>query len=241
MTDILLIIGASSEIGINLINNTSRDTQIIAHYNSSKEELEKLKETNENLFLIKADLSSSSEVNSLINEVETKFGTPNKIVHLASSKFNNIRFKDLDLDSFDEELTIGIKSLIVILKAFLPKLAKEKRGKVVCMLSSVTLNVPPKNLVQYTAIKYMLLGIVKSLASEYADKRININGISPSMIETKFLSNVNEKIVELSAYNNPLKRNAQVTDVVPSINFLLSKDSDYMTGINLPITGGLIF
>ena len=74
------------------------------------------------------------------------------------------------------------------------------------MLSSVTINLPPKALVHYTTIKYALLGLVKSLASEYGNKNIQINALSPSMIETKFLENINEKIIEINAHNHPLKR-----------------------------------
>ena len=123
----------------------------------------------------------------------------------------------------------------------MPKLAKEKRGVVVVMLSSCVLGVPPKALSHYTTVKYALLGLVKSLASEYADKRIRINAISPSMIETKFLSNIDERLIEIIASNNPLKRNASPTDIVPTVKLLLSDDASFMNGANLPITGGSIF
>jgi 3-oxoacyl-[acyl-carrier protein] reductase len=61
------------------------------------------------------------------------------------------------------------------------------------------------------------------------------------MIETKFLDNINEKFVELNAYNHPLKRNAQVQDITPSIKMLISKESDYINGVNIPIAGGSIY
>ena len=77
--------------------------------------------------------------------------------------------------------------------------------------------------------------------SPFVDKNIQINAISPSMVDTKFLENINEKIVEISAYNHPLKRNATVEDITPTIKFLISNESDYMNGINIPITGGSIF
>ena len=86
-----------------------------------------------------------------------------------------------------------------------------------------------------------MLGLVKSLASEYADKNIQINALSPSMIETKFLDNINEKLVELSAYNHPLKRNAKIDEITPIIKVLISKESNYINGVNIPITGGSVF
>ena len=240
--NIILIIGASSDIGIDLINNIDEAALILAHYNSSNKRLLKLSDKIDNeLVMIQADLSIEDETRLMIEDIEKTYGVPNKIIHLAAPKFANIRFKDINLDDFQRELEISLKSLVLILSKFLPILAKEKQGKVVCILSSVVLNIPLKALTQYTTVKYALLGLVKSLASEYADKNIQINSISPSMCDTKFLDNINDKFIELSAYNNPLKRNATVNDLTPIIKMLISSESDYINGINIPITGGSIF
>ena len=56
----------------------------------------------------------------------------------------------------------------------------------------------------------------------------------------QIVTNLNEKLVELNAYNHPLKRNAKVEDITPTIKLLLSEDSNYINGINIPITGGSI-
>jgi len=240
--NIVLIIGASSDIGLDLIKSIDEECLILAHYNSSNENLLELsKSMNNELILLKADLSSSDDILSMITNIEKNYGTPNKIIHLAAPKFENIRFKDIGWDDFQNDIDISLKSIVLVLNRFLPKLAKQKKGKVVIMLSSVVMNIPPKALTQYTTVKYALLGLVKSLASEYADKNIQINSISPSMVETKFLDNINEKLVELGAYNHPLKRNAIVRDITPIIKLLISKESDYMNGINIPITGGSVF
>ena len=242
MSNITLIIGASSEISIDFIKNISDDSTILAHYNTNKSELEELNTNISNkLIPIQANLSSEDEIENMLNEIEKNYGTPNKILHLAAPKFENIRFKSITWADFQNDIDISLKSLVIVLNRFLPKMAKQKSGKIVCMLSSVTLNVPPKALTQYTTVKYAMLGLVKALASEYADKNIQINAISPSMVETKFLDNINEKFVELGAYNHPLKRNALVGDITPVIKMLLSSESDYINGINIPITGGSIF
>ena len=61
------------------------------------------------------------------------------------------------------------------------------------------------------------------------------------MINTQFLSDINDRVIELNAESHPLKRIAEVTDVVPSIKMLLSDDSNYINGVNLPISGGSNF
>jgi 3-oxoacyl-[acyl-carrier protein] reductase len=114
-------------------------------------------------------------------------------------------------------------------------------GKIVFVLSSYTINVPPKALADYVTAKYSLLGLMKALASEYADKGVSINAVSPSMAETRFLSELPAKLVEMTADNHPQKRNARPDDIVPLIQFLLSKESSFITGANVPIAGGLVF
>jgi 3-oxoacyl-[acyl-carrier protein] reductase len=240
--NIILIIGSSSDIGIELIKSIDEDCLILAHYNSNDKVLKELSTSiNNKIELLQANLSNENEVKNLIINIEQQYGLPNKIVFLSANRVENIRFKDVDWLDFEKDINISLKSSMLILNSFLPKLAKNKRGKVVFMLSSYVMGVPPKLLSHYTTIKYALLGLCKSLASEYSDKNIQINSISPSMIETKFLDNINEKFVELSAYNHPLKRNANVKDIVPMIKMLLSKDSDYINGVNIPIAGGSIF
>ena len=242
MNNVVLIIGASSDIGINLIKKIDEKCLIIAHYNSSDEKLLELTKVLSNeMVMIQADLSSENEILHMLDSIELNYGIPSKIILLAASKVRNIRFKDTLWSDFDRDIKISLKSSVLILNRFLPKLAKEKNGKVVLMLSSYVLGVPPKALAHYTTIKYALLGLVKSLSSEYADKNIQINAISPSMIDTKFLTNINEKIIELNSYNHPLKRNALVNDITPIIKMLISEESDYINGINIPIAGGDIF
>jgi 3-oxoacyl-[acyl-carrier protein] reductase len=238
----MLIVGASSDIGLKLIQSIDESCLILAHYNDSQQGLLDLSKNIDNeLVMFKADLSVASELISMLDNIERKYGAPDKIVHLAASKFENIRFKDVDWNDFQYDIDVSLRSLVLILNRFLPILAKEKKGKVVCALSSVVLNTPPKFLTQYVTVKYALLGLIKALASEYSSKNIQINSISPSMIETKFLGNIDSRFVELNAYNHPLKRNAKVCDVVPIIKILISKESDYISGVNIPITGGMIF
>ncbi len=239
---IILIIGASSDIGIDLIKNLNEEILILAHFNSSSKRLIELSgQIRNTLIPLQADLSQESEINTFLNKIESNYSIPNKIIHLSANKVENIRFKDIQWSDFEKDINISLKSAVFILNRFLPALAKEKHGKVIIMLSSYVLGVPPKALAHYTTVKYALLGLVKSFAREYSDENIQINAISPSMIETKFIDNINEKFVELNAYNHPLKRNASVEDITPMIKFLLLKDSGYMNGINIPTTRGSIF
>jgi 3-oxoacyl-[acyl-carrier protein] reductase len=241
--EIILLLGASSDIGCALIRDIAGDDNIIlAHYNKSAGKLNTLiSELGREIIPIQADLSDESQVSGLIGLIKGKYSFPTKIVHMPAVKYENIRFKDISWQRFQSDMDVQVKSIALILKGFLPLMSKSKFCKVVFVLSSCTINTPPKYVAHYVTAKYALLGLMKAIAIEYADKSVNINAISPSMMETRFLENIPSKILEINADANPSNRNATTGDVVPTIKFLLSRGSDYMTGANIPITGGNAF
>ena len=111
----------------------------------------------------------------------------------------------------------------------------EYRAKIVFMLSENTINKPAKFSTKYTMSKYMLLGLMKSLAVEYEGKRIDINALSPSMIDTKFLSEIDRRMLEVYGATDHM---LNPCDVVPWLWKLLSEYSDGMSGENILFTGG---
>jgi NAD(P)-dependent dehydrogenase (short-subunit alcohol dehydrogenase family) len=187
---------------------------------------------------IQADLTSKDAVDYLIKTVESICDFPSNIVFIAAPKLVLNRFKDLKIDDFMMQIEMQLYSSIHLLVKFLPAMAKARVGKVVFVLSSYTIGTPPSSLAHYVTAKYALLGLMKSLSSEYAGKQICINAVSPSMIETSFLDQVPEKLIEISAHQHPLKRNGTPKDVAPVVSFLLSDAAGFLTGANIPVTGG---
>ena len=103
------------------------------------------------------------------------------------------------------------------------------------------MGVPPTGMAHYTTVKYAMLGYMKAIAAEYRGKGINVNGISPSMVDTKFIDNIPSVAVNMIADSHPQKRIATTKDVTPAISFLMSESSDFVFGTNFPITGGEVF
>ena len=238
-----LILGASSDLGIALIkrlNDEYDESVFCLHYNNSDEKLKEIVFTGGNSAkLIKADFTSDADIKALIDEIKNDGLSPTHIVHLPAAKLSYTRLKDFDQNRIEKNLQIQVYSFVQILKAFLPAMVKRKEhDKVVAVLSSVVNGKPSKSMLEYTMVKSMLHGVIKQLAADNEGKQININAVSPSMIETKLLSEVDSKIVALAAEASPESRNATVDDVVPAISFLLSDDSNYMNGVNINVSNG---
>ena len=236
----LLVTGASSEVGVAMISRIVKDYDVIfAHYCRSDAELLKLREENgDKIKLVQADFSDADSVQKMIAEIRDTGHEINQIVHLAAPKLRYLKFAKAGWDQFEEGMRTSLQSIVEICGAFMPAMAKKKYGRVIFMLTSCTENVPPKYLSPYVTVKYALLGLMKSLAAEYAEKGITVNGVSPDMMETRFLSEVSDIIVEKSAMTSPLGRNLTVQDAVPAFEYLLSDAAAAMTGQNLVISGG---
>lgn len=238
---ILLVTGASSDVGLALIRKIygNYDT-VLAHYNRSDAGILALKEKfGDKIIPIKADFSLEESSRALADTILAKDIVPTHFVHLPARPLNNIKFSKTTWDTFDAEMSTSFRSAVILCQTFLPVMAKRRCGKIVFMLSHNVINQPPiKYAVPYTSVKYALLGLMRSLSCEYADKGITVNGVSPSMIETKFLADVPDLIIEKNAAESPLKRNLNVEDVISAFEFLLDKGANCVTGHNIAVTGG---
>jgi 3-oxoacyl-[acyl-carrier protein] reductase len=240
----ILVLGASSDIGAELLRRLAGEQPLVlAHFNASADKLERLRHELPGLTLVPlpADLSRPGEIESLVTTVRNEHPEPDKIVHLAAPKLEYVRFKDLSWEHFQQGMDVQLRSFVAVLQAFLPPMARRKRGKIVAVLSSVTFGLPPTALAHYVTTKYALLGLVRALAAEYASRHVNINAVSPSTVETAFLERLPPRLVEITAAQHPRQRHATAADVAAAVCFLLSPGAAYVSGANLPVTGGATF
>lgn len=243
-SETLLLIGASADIGGALLRRLdgSRLT-VIATYNRSGAKLDAVASQMRTLKIVpvRVDLSEATNVSALIAKVKSEFPTPAKIVHVAAPKLRNVRFKDACWEDFQGELDVQLRAITMILKEFLPVMGKRKRGKVVFVLSSAAWNVPPVAMSHYVTAKYAVRGLMKALAAEYSSCGLSINAVSPSMVETAFLEKLPARLVEIAASQSPRGRHATADEVAGVVSFLLSRDADYLSGADIPVTGGSVF
>ena len=239
-----LILGASSDLGVELIRRLGAEyseggATFLSHYRSSADRLKEISPGKNQLVPIQADLANMDSVESLIAEVKKHCDSPTHIVHLAAPPFRYMKLKEFERNALIRNIDIQVSSFAKIMQAFLPVMAKRRQhDKVVVMLTSYLLHTPPHFVLDYVVAKAALYGLLRSLAADYLGKGVNINALSPSMIETKFLRNVDERIVQMVAEGSPEGRNATPNDIVPVIQFLLSEAANYIHGANLNVTYG---
>src|ERR1700682_1822132 len=218
----ILITGASSDLATELICSlmkSSHPPRVLAHFHQGVGRIDELKAKFASLICpLQANLASAPEVEHLVDQVRSEVGFPGKIVCFAGLKLRLERFPEANLVRFASDFSVQVCALIQLLQEFLPAMARsETRTKVVFILSSVTLGVPPKFMSLYTVVKHAQLGLLRALAAEYAGTSVNINAVSPYMVETQFLSEIPEKAKELAAAQSPSRRLVTPHEVVEVI------------------------
>ena len=245
MQNVYLITGASSDVGCALIRRLAdHDSQalIVAQGAGDLNRLAELcREFPGRIRTYDVDLTDENALNAFIADVQASCPAPTHLVHLPALRVINTKFKKFDEERFELDLSVQVRSAVKLCKIFVPLMAKAKRGRVLFMLTSYLIGVPPKNTAAYIMAKSALGGLAKSLAADYAPFGVTVNCVAPSMMETRFLADTSDLIVQASAEANPMGRNARVEDVVPAMEFLLGAEAGFITGVTLPITGGSAF
>lgn len=240
MGNVYLITGASSDVGCALIERLYAEGDVfIAQGAGDLSGLAPLCKAHPGaIHTYDVDLTNEKALDTFIGDVKANYPAPTHLIHLPALRVVNTKFKNFDQPRFELDLSVQVRSAVALCKAFLPAMAKARKGRVLFMLTSYVLGMPPKNTAAYIMTKSALGGLAKSLAADYAGFGVTVNCVAPSMMETKFLADTSDLIVQASAEANPMGRNARPSDVVPAMAFLLSDEAGFITGVTLPITGG---
>lgn len=236
---VLFVAGASSDVGDALIRHIADNYDVIlAHYHSSTAIIDGLRRGfGDKIVPLQADLSDNIQTQGLAHAVE-RYGVDH-FIHLPATGATNIRFDKVSWEQFNETINISLHSAVMLSQACLKNMVKQKYGRILFMLTSAISSQPaPAFWSTYITVKSSLYGLMKALSSEYARKGITVNGVSPSMIETKFLTDIPELARQIQAEKSPLKRNLVPQDVISAFEFLLSSGADCVTGQNIAITAG---
>jgi len=187
---------------------------------------------------IKADVSSSADVEAMFNTFLNTFGKIDILVNNAGITRDGllVRMKESD---WDLVLNINLKSAFLCCKEAAKPMMKARSGKIVNIASVVGLmgNAGQAN---YSASKAGLIGLTKTLAREFASRSINVNAVAPGFIKTAMTDKLSETDKQKMTSQIPFQTLGTPMDVANAVLFLSSSLSDYITGQVLTVDGGLV-
>jgi NAD(P)-dependent dehydrogenase (short-subunit alcohol dehydrogenase family) len=189
----------------------------------------------------KFDITDEKSVADLRDRVIAKFGTVDILVNSqgVNIKKNGTEFGVKDWDFM---FAVNVRGTMLTCREFGKVMIDRKKGKVISLSSvrGVRATMWPGN-EGYCATKASIDMITRSLASEWAPYKINVNAIGPSTVATRFSEKTLQDPERLKRFLSscPLGRVGQPADIVGACVFLASPASDFVTGQIIYLDGGL--
>lgn len=239
MTKNILITGANGGIGSSISELLAKqDVNLTLLYHENNQKIVELKNKYDTIGLEKINLLDSLKLDKFLD----KFLEDHSIdifIHSPALPIQHNNIMKLTWNDFERQFNLQIKSFFQISKAIIPQMKSNNFGRIIAVLTSYVIGKPPNLLSDYVVAKHSLLGMIKCMATELGPSGICVNSVSPSMVNTPLTESLPKKLKELNQSQVPIEnRLAESQDVAGVIEFLCSKNANYITGENILITGG---
>lgn len=239
---IILVTGASTGVGegiAQLLYQRGATVFITGrHLTQVTQTAHSIDSTGKKVIALQADMTSSSQVEEMIETVMTQAGALHGLVNNAGiTGSHNTSIVDYDIEEWKAVIDTDINGVFYGLKYGIPAILKSGGGSIVNLSSSNGI-VGIAGISAYTAAKHAVLGITRSAALEFADKGVRINAIGPGYVDTPRMHLLPNEVREWMANTHPMKRMATREEVAKTVAFLLSDESSFSTGAFYAIDGG---
>ncbi|MFD1552017.1 hypothetical protein DNU06_01045 [Putridiphycobacter roseus] len=230
----VLIIGSSGGIGSELAKYfLETDYQIIFHYFSHKPKVQ-LREGDR---LVSANVTIESEVESMIAEIKAAYGKIDIVINNAGVSISEISWKT-NLSNWEKTLAINLTGPFLVSKHVAPIMRANKWGRII-FISSIVAQSGFIGTAAYGASKAGLLGLNKSLAKELAASGITVNAIALGYFNVGMIADVPAEMKQNIIDSIPKKSLGDTIQLFETIKYIISENSDYLTGQTINLNGGL--
>ncbi len=238
---VVLITGASGDIGSELVRVFfNAGYTIVANYNKSKKAIdnliEELNPQNNGIIAYNADVTKYNEVKQMVDDVKSMFGHIDILINNAGIASYNLLIDESEANILNV-INTNLIGTITTTKEVCKHMISQGFGKII-NISSVwgTYGASCESI--YSASKGGINAFTRAMAKELALSNINVNAITPGVVNTKMLSHFSND--ELNELKNeiPFKRFAAPSDISELALFLASEKSSYITGQIIQIDGG---
>lgn len=237
---VALVTGSSRGIGKAIALGLAEcGASVAVHYVGNAEQAQAVADQIPNSCIVQGDLLGDDAPQQILDEVKAKLGPVDILVLNASMQFRR-EWDQVDRDVFDQQVIANFRSEYEMIQLAGPHMVQQKWGRILT-IGSVQQHRPHSRMIPYAATKAALETMVRGLAQMFAGHGVTINNLSPGVIltdrNTEALSDdkYRQKIMDMI----PMHRGAEAQECVPAALLLCSDAGSYITGIDLPVDGGL--
>jgi len=201
-----------------------------------------IKKAGDEAIAVPVDVTSVEKTQAMAQAALQAYGRIDILVNNAGlySALKKKNFMEIDPDEWDRVMAVNVKGLFLCVKAVYPAMKQQGKGKIINISSGTALSGSPLFL-HYVSSKAGVLGFTRALAREVGDDNICVNSIMPGLT----ISGSNQEGVMTPEQvadrrkRRCFQRDQYPQDLVGTVIFLASDDSDFMTGQSISVDGGM--
>lgn len=246
------VTGGASGFGLNIAKALlEKGAQVaIGDINSGRLEEATRVLNNEHVLPVKLDVTVPSSVRDAIDICKKKFGGLDTLVNSAGV-IHITPLNAITEEEWDHVIDVDLKGPFLTSQAAAPLLCDSGRGRIVNIGSDASrIGIP--NIPHYCAAKAGVVGLTKSLAGELAPYKVTVNcvcpvGVSGTNMGQEVLrwkvdetGKTDQEVLDSTAADIPLKRNATTADIVNAVMFFIAEESNFLTGNAIDVDGGML-
>jgi 3-oxoacyl-[acyl-carrier protein] reductase len=233
-----LVTGATGGLGGTIAKVLQAQGATVALSGTRREVLDALAaEIGQRTHVLPCDLADKNEVEALVPKAEQAMGQLDILVANAGITRDNL-FVQLSDEAWDEVVAVNLTATFRLARAAVRGMMRRRFGRVIGITSVVGITGNPGQS-NYTATKAGMIGMIKSVAQEYAKRGVTANCIAPGFIATPMTDKLNDKQREAILARVPAGRLGTGADVAAAAIYLASEEAAYVTGLTLHVNGGM--
>jgi 3-oxoacyl-[acyl-carrier protein] reductase len=233
-----LVTGATGGLGNAIARALHARGATLAISGTRRQVLDQLAgELKDRVHVLPCNLADRAEVEKLVPAAEEKMQKLDILVANAGITKDNLLVQMSDSD-WDAVIAVNLTAIFQLARAAIKGMMRRRHGRIIGITSVVGVTGNPGQ-GNYTAAKAGMIGMIKSIAQEYAKRGVTANCVAPGFIATAMTDKLNDKQREAILSRVPASRLGVPADVATAVVYLASDEASYVTGQTLHVNGGM--
>lgn len=240
----ILVTGGSRGIGAAIVREAMAEgANLVFTYLNSETEALNLAESlaaqypGQRCLARQCDATDAQAAQQLVSWLVEEFGQVDGLVNNAGIARDSVLAR-MSREQWDHVMNTNLGGMFNATRPLVLQMVKQRSGSIVNISSVVGVYGNPGQ-TNYAAAKAGIIGFSKSLSAEIAPYNVRVNVVAPGYIRTDMIAFMDQDTVDYVKGRISLRRLGSVEDVAPSVCFLLSEKSGYITGQVIQIDGGI--
>lgn len=236
----IVVTGGSRGIGAAIVQLLAEEgAQVAFTYSSREESAQKVLAglPGEGHFHIKMNIAEESSVAEATEAIFAKWPEVDGLVNNAGITKDQLLLR-MKAEDFDSVINTNLRGTFLVTKAFTKPMMKSRKGSIVNIVSIIG-EIGNAGQANYAASKAGTIAFGKSVAQELASRNIRVNNVAPGFIGTEMTEILSEEVKAKMLEKIPLGKIGEGRDIAQAVRFLVSDESQYITGHTLDVNGGM--